>query len=104
MTAFSVLVTGMWDSGQFGATLTIMAYQSVYGYPGVVLIGIIAVLFGLTTTTGWFTYYVSILQFVFKNHPVLRDKMISLLKVLYPIPNIVIVSSIVLTGNGPDLL
>ena len=29
--------------------------------------------------------------------------MISLLKVLYPIPNIVIVSSIVLTGNGPDL-
>ena len=103
MTAFSVLVTGMWDSGQFGATLTIMAYQSVYGYPGVVLIGIIAVLFGLTTTTGWFTYYVSILQFVFKNHPVLRDKMISLLKVLYPIPNIVIVSSIVLTGNGPDL-
>lgn len=103
ITALSVLVSGVWDSGQFGATLTIMAYNSVYGYPGVILIGLVAVLFGLTTTTGWFTYYVSIIQWVFKNHPSLRDRLITLLKFVYPLPNIIIVSSIVLTGNGPDL-
>lgn len=103
ITALSVLVTGVWDSGQFGATLTIMAYNSVYGYPGVVLIGLVAVLFGLTTTTGWFTYYISIIQFVFKDYPHFRDRMTTLLKYLYPLPNIIIVSSIVLTGNGPDL-
>lgn len=80
-----------------------MAYDSVYGYPGVFLIGLVAILFGLTTTTGWFTYYISIIQYVFKDHPHLRDKTITLLKYMYPLPNIIIVSSIVLTGNGPDL-
>lgn len=103
ITVLTVLVTGVWNSGQFGATLTIMAYESVYGYSGVVLIGLVAILFGLTTTTGWFTYYVSVIQYVFKNQPKLRDRIILILKYVYPIPNIGIVSSIVLTGNGPDL-
>lgn len=103
ITALAVLVTGVWNSGEFGATLAIMAYDSVYGYPGVFLIGLVAILFGLTTTTGWFTYYISIIQYVFKDHPHLRDKTITLLKYMYPLPNIIIVSSIVLTGNGPDL-
>ncbi|SUP43812.1 alanine/glycine:cation symporter family protein [Veillonella criceti] len=103
ITVLVVLVTGVWNSGQFGATLTIMAYESVYGYSGVVLIGIVAILFGLTTTTGWFTYYVSVIQYVFKDYPKIRDRVILILKFAYPIPNIGIVSSIILTGNGPDL-
>ena len=103
ITALSVLVTGVWDSGQYGATLTILAYESFYGYFGVMLIGFVALLFGLTTTTGWFTYYISIIQYLLKNHPCQRDRLITLFKFIYPIPNIVIVSSIVLTGNGPDL-
>lgn len=103
ITALTVMVTGEWTSGTFGASVTITAYDDLYGYAGGVLIGLIALLFGLTTTTGWFTYYVSILQYLFKNHPILRDRLILALKFLYPIPNIVIVSSIVLTGNGPDL-
>lgn len=80
-----------------------MAYESFYGYFGVMLIRFVALLFGLTTTTGWFTYYISIIQYLLKNHPCQRDRLITLFKFIYPIPNIVIVSSIVLTGNGPDL-
>jgi len=103
VTALAVLSTGVWTSGQSGATLTIMAFQSGYGTFGVIFIGIIALLFGITTTSGWFTFYVSIINHGFRYRPVLRDRLVTALKYLYPIPNIVIVSSIVLTGNGPDL-
>lgn len=103
VTAFSVLAAGTWTSGQSGATLTIMAYESVYGSWGSAFIGVVAFLFGITTTTGWFSYYVAIINHGFRGNPVLRDRLTTILKYLYPIPNIVIVSSIVLTGNGPDL-
>lgn len=103
ITALSVLVTDTWTSGVYGATLTINAYESVYGQWGSILIGFIAILFGLTTTSGWFSYYISIIQYVFKKYPQRRDKVIKIFKYLYPLPNIIIVSSIVLTGNGPDL-
>ena len=103
ITAFSVLMTGVWDSGISGATLTINAFESVFGYWGDVFMGIIAILFGLTTTAGWFTYYVSVINNGLKTKPILRDKVIKAFKYVYPLPNIVIVTSIVLTGNGPDL-
>ena len=35
--------------------------------------------------------------------PILADKIELLFKFIFPLPNIIIVSSIVLTGNGPDL-
>jgi len=103
VTALAVLSTGTWTTGTSGATLTIMAYESVYGSFGAVFIGIIAALFGLTTTTGWFTYHVAIINHGFRYKPILRDKIVKIFKILFPIPNIIIVSSIVLTGNGPDL-
>lgn len=76
ITALSVLVTDTWTSGVYGATLTINAYESVYGQWGSILIGFIAILFGLTTTSGWFSYYISIIQYVFKN--ILREEIKSL--------------------------
>jgi AGCS family alanine or glycine:cation symporter len=59
--------------------------------------------FGLTTTSGWFSYYLSIIQHFMRRWPKARDRVISVFRFLFPLPNIVIVSSIVLTGNGPDL-
>ena len=103
ITALSILVTGVLKTGQTGATLTITAFQSSFGKFGPVFIGVMCVLFGVTTTTGWYTYYVSIINHGLRKKPILRDKVIKVFKFLFPIPNIVIVTSIVLTGNGPDL-
>ncbi len=103
VTALAILVTGEWMTGVKGATLTITAFQHVYGQAGVVFIGIMCALFGMTTTTGWYTYYVTIINYVLQNKPKVRDAACKAFKFLFPLPNMVIVSSIVLTGNGPDL-
>ena len=103
VTALSVLCSGQWDSGLMGATLAISAFQKNYGEFGVIFMGVMMFFFGLTTTAGWFSYYLSIMQHGLRSRPALRDKITSAFRFLYPIPNIVIVSSIVLTGNGPDL-
>jgi len=103
ITALTVMCSGVWDSGMTGATLTIAAYKSIYGDFGAVFIGIMALLFGMTTTAGWFTYYCSIIQHAFRYKPIIRDKLIFLFKIVFPIPNIVIVSSIVAGGYSADL-
>ena len=103
VTALSVLCSGVWNSGTMGASLAISAFQHAYGQIGVVFIGIMMFFFGLTTTSGWFSYYLSIIQHFLRRRPKVRDRVISAFRFLFPLPNIVIVSSIVLTGNGPEL-
>lgn len=103
ITALAVLVTGQWSSGETGATVTILAYRSVYGEAGSIFIGLVCALFGLTTTAGWFTYYVNVISYLLREKPVLRDKVVKAFKFVFPIPNIIIVTMIVVTGNGPDL-
>ncbi len=102
ITALAILCTGVWDSGLTSTGLTIAAFESGFGQVGVVFIGIISILFGITTTAGWFTFFVTIINHGIKNVK-LKNKLVTLFKFLYPIPNIVIVTMIVLTGNGPEL-
>ena len=103
VTALAVLTTGVWSTGITGATLTMDAFQSVFGIYGNVFLGIIAVLFGLTTTSGWFTYYVALISHGFRTRPRVRDGVILALKIIYPIQHIVVVALIVLTGNTADM-
>mgnify|MGYP002410053147 CR=1 FL=1 len=102
VTALAVLCTGVWTTGTPGVTLTMMAYTSGFGVFGQYFIGIMAFLFGITTTTGWFTYYCSCVRHLLRYHPIARDKILSAFRFIFPLPNIIIVSSIVLTGSGPD--
>ena len=62
LTGLVVSVTGFWSSGLQGATLTLTAFESGMGYFGRILIAVSIFLFGLTTSTGWFTYYSVILK------------------------------------------
>lgn len=103
ITALSVLCSGAWEQGYTGATLTIKAYETVFGGFGSAYIGIMCALFGITTTAGWYTYYIAVMRHGLRYKPVLADKLEFLFKFIFPLPNIVIVSSIVLTGNGPNL-
>jgi AGCS family alanine or glycine:cation symporter len=103
ITALAILCAGEWVTGQAGATLTIISYESVYGRFGSVFIGIMCGLFGITTTAGWYTYYVAVINHALRYKPIARDKVLKIFKFVFPLPNIIIVSSIVLTGNGPEL-
>lgn len=62
MTGLVVITTGFWNSGLQGSELTLTAFESGMGYVGRVLIAVSIFLFGLTTSTGWFTYYSVILK------------------------------------------
>ena len=62
LTGLVIIATGLWNSGLQGATLTLTAFESGMGYLGRVLVAISIFLFGLTTSTGWFTYYSVILK------------------------------------------
>ena len=103
ITAFACLCTGAWKTGAVGATLAVNSYEIVYGRFGLYFMGFMAFLFAITTTTGWFAFYCGVITYAFKNKPGLRDRLVMLFKLVYPIPNIVIVSYIVLSGSGPDL-
>lgn len=103
ITALAILSTGTWTSGLTSVTLTIHAFQSVFGQAGLYFIGAIAVLFGVTTTTGWFTYYCSLIAHGFRKNEKLRDRLILLFKIIFPWPNVIVVALIVLSGKGPNL-
>lgn len=103
VTALAILCTGTWTSGKTGATLTILAFQSGFGTWGPILIGLICMLFGLTTTSAWFTYYVTVINYILRFKPILRDKIIQAFKCIFPLTNVIIVSYIVLTGHSADL-
>ncbi len=99
----SVIVSGEWSNGQTGATLCLTAFESCYGKLGPILIGLMACLFGITTTGGWFTYYIAVIRWAFAKHPKTRDRLCFLFKCVFPIPNVIIVSYIVLGGYSADL-
>lgn len=102
VTALSILCTGTWTSGLTSAALTIESYRSGFGMAGVVFIGILCFLFGLTTTAGFFSYYTSVIAHACRNRPKLSRKLTSAFRWIYPWPNVVITCIIVLTGEGPN--
>lgn len=68
MTGLVIITTGFWNSGLQGATLTLTAFESVMGTFSRALIALSIFLFGLTTSTGWFTYYQVILDHCLKGN------------------------------------
>ena len=96
ITALAVLCTGVWNNGESGATLTMSAYSHTFGQYGVWFIGIMALLFGLTTTSAWYAYDIVNIRYMLRNHPKTRDMLINAWKFLFPLPNIIIVTTMTL--------
>ena len=104
VTALSVLVTGEWSSGLTSVTLTTAAFSDVFGSLGVVFIGVMMFLFGITTTGGWYTYYVSLINHGFNNRPKVRDRIQSIFKCFFPLPPILFTASVIYFGGGANLM
>ena len=103
VTAIAVLCTGVWSNGETGATLTMTAFKTTYGSFGSVYMGFMAVLFGLTTTAGWYTYYVTVIRHLLRSKPAVRDTIITIFKILFPCMNIFIVGYITIGGYDANL-
>ncbi len=57
MTGFVIIATGLWDSGQTGAQLTSVAFETGFGHSfGSMIVSISLILFAYSTILGW-SYY-----------------------------------------------
>lgn len=91
ITGLVIVITGAYESGLSGATLTLTAFEIGIGTIGRVIIAASVFLFGLTTTTGWYVYYEVLLRHLFKKNVELKDNILKVYKYVYPVPGIIIV-------------
>jgi len=88
ITALTIITTGVWSSGDSGATLTLSAFGSGFGFAGRVVLCVAIVLFGITTSSGWYTYYDIILRYLFgkdESKDKLKKKVLTVYKFIYPL-------------------
>lgn len=83
-TALLVITTGYWNSGLSGANLTLTALESNVGFFARVIIALSIFLFALTTATGWYTYYLTLLNHAFKEGKV-KEIVLKIYKALNPL-------------------
>ena len=86
--ALVIITSGAWTTGAQGASLSIAAFSTVYGKIGAQFVAIVVLLFGITTHSGWFTYYDNVLRYAFGKNVALKNKVLFAFKVIYPLPAI----------------
>lgn len=91
MTAITVIITGQWSSGLSGATLTLSAFEIGIGPIGKSILAVGVFLFGITTSSGWYSYYEIILRHVFKEKSDVKNKILKIYRLLYQIPGVAMV-------------
>ncbi|MET3575077.1 alanine/glycine:cation symporter family protein [Bhargavaea ullalensis] len=93
ITALTIIVTGVWSTGLDGATLTLAAFEEGVGSAGRYIITVSVFLFGLTTTTGWYTYYEVLLRHIFSTDRSIqaKNRILFLFKWIYPLPGLLLV-------------
>lgn len=64
ITALSVILSGVWANGLTGGALALSAFNKSFGTAGSVVLAIIMIIFTVTTSGGWFTYYLAILEHI----------------------------------------
>ena len=62
ITALSVILSGAWTDGSNGGTLALTSFAQGFGQIGAYLLAIVMIIFTVTTSGGWFTYYIAILE------------------------------------------
>jgi AGCS family alanine or glycine:cation symporter len=98
ITALVIIITGAWQSGADGATLTLNAFEIGIGYYGRLIVTIGVFLFGLTTGSGWYSYYEILLRHLMKKESKTKDTILSIYKLVYPIPGMLMVIMAVTIG------
>ena len=90
MTALVIMVTGQWNSGLDGASLTLSAFESGLGTVGRIVLAIGVFLFGITTSTGLYAQIEVVLRYVVGESKV-KDFALKFYKWTYPLPSLILV-------------
>lgn len=69
ITGLVVISTGIWQTGVGGIGAVLTAFRNVYGDTAPVFLHIVLVLFVLTTSTGWYSYYEVEARYWLENRP-----------------------------------
>jgi len=91
VTALVIIITSQWKTGLSGATLTLSAFEVGIGFLGRIILTIGIFLFGITTTTGWYTYYDIIFRYLLGGKTSIKDNFLNIYKWVYPIPGLALV-------------
>lgn len=104
ITAIAILITGEWSSGVRGITLSLNAFSSVYRFWGQAILAFTIFLFGVTTTSGCFTYQYTVLGYLFEKNIQIRDKILLAYRWFYPIPALGMVVYALQKGLPPEII
>lgn len=99
-TGLLVVITGFWNSGLMGAELTLVALETTLGSFSRIVVSLSIFFFGLTTATGWYTYYYVLLNHAFKDGPK-KDIILKIYKALTPVFGFVLTVATVYGGGTP---
>lgn len=102
VTGLVVIITGYWSSGMSGANLTLTAFESVMGFPARVIIALSIFLFGLTTNTGWFAYYMTLLDHGFEDGSKIKNIFKKIFVIGNPLWGFLILVASVYFGGTPE--
>jgi AGCS family alanine or glycine:cation symporter len=99
ITALSVILSGQWTSGANGGTLALNAFDSSFGLLGSILLAVIMVIFTVTTSGGWFTYYLAILEHLYKREGPVKTVVMKLFYAVRALPGLLWTIYLVKTNN-----
>ncbi|MDO5416997.1 MAG: amino acid carrier protein [Lachnospiraceae bacterium] len=99
ITALSVILSGCWTDGTNGGTLALNAFASGFGSFGSILLAMIMVIFTVTTSGGWFTYYLAILEHLYKQEGMVKDIVMKLFYAVRALPGLLWTIYLVKTDN-----
>lgn len=99
ITALSVILSGNWTDGTNGGTLALSAFASGFGKFGSILLAVIMVIFTVTTSGGWFTYYLAILEHLYKKEGKMKDIVMKVFYAVRALPGVLWTIYLVKTNN-----
>ncbi len=99
ITALSVILSGNWTNGTDGGTLALSAFAGSFGAVGSILLAIIMIIFTVTTSGGWFTYYLAILEHLYKHEGIVKKIVMKIFYAIRVLPGLLWTIYLVKTNN-----
>jgi len=99
ITGLSVVLSGCWTDGSTGGTLALNAFSNGFGAVGGMILAVIMIIFTVTTGGGWFTYYMALLQHLFKKESTLKTVVVKIFYAFRSLPGFLWTVYLVKTNN-----
>ena len=99
ITALSVILSGAWTDGTTGGTLALSSFAQGFGQVGSYLLALVMIIFTVTTSGGWFTYYLALLEHLGKDDTRWKKILMKVFYALRALPGLLWTIYLVKTNN-----